>query len=166
MNTPKDKSPRINQFTKSTVILKTSNLTLNKVENNDEEPKNDFYCVTRPLYFFSRLVGLMPFTLVRCSNRNILIAKVTVRDLIWFFISIAWYCVLAAFASNNLRLPQSSSEKPPGSESLTINVGDHLLLIVGLLIGSLSIIMDMFNRNKLANIAQKYDIFDNEVSLR
>lgn len=152
----KSKSPR-NQM--PTIMVKSSNSSVDAIENDDDDDRKfDFYHAFMPLYTFSRLFGYMPFSIVRSLNGNILTSKVTVLDLIWFFIAIVWYFLLAAIATKNLRLPQDPNE------SLTINVGDHLLLIVGLLLGIFSIIMDMFNRNKLVKIVQNFNTFDDEVS--
>lgn len=142
-----------------TIMVKSSNSSVDAIENDDDDDRKfDFYHAFMPLYTFSRLFGYMPFSIVRSLNGNILTSKVTVLDLIWFFIAIVWYFLLAAIATKNLRLPQDPNE------SLTINVGDHLLLIVGLLLGIFSIIMDMFNRNKLVKIVQNFNTFDDEVS--
>lgn len=152
----KSKSPR-NQM--PTIMVKSSNSSVDAIENDDDDDRKfDFYHAFMPLYTFSRLFGYMPFSIVRSLNGNILTSKVTVLDLIWFFITIVWYFLLAAIATKNLRLPQDPNE------SLTINVGDHLLLIVGLLLGIFSIIMDMFNRNKIVKIVQNFNTFDDEVS--
>lgn len=142
----------------STIVAKSSNSRVAAAENGVVEQKFDFYYGFRPLYLFSRFVGLMPFTIVRCTNGNILTVNVTTGDWIWFFIAIIWYTVLAIISTKNLRLPQDSNE------SLAINVGDHVILIAGLLLGSFSIAMDLFNRKRLMDIAQKYEIFDSEVS--
>lgn len=156
MNNSKEKSPH-NQLA-AKINVKSSNSRINSVGNNCDEKVVSFYRTFKSLYTFSRLVGLMPFSIVLSANGNIITTKVTVHDIIWMVISVAWYIMLAAIAGWSLQLPRGPNE------SLTINVGDTLLLIVGLCIGVLSILMDMFNRNKLINISQKYEIFDYEVS--
>lgn len=156
MDKLKNKSPR-NQL--PTIMVKSSNSSVDTIENDDYDQKFDFWRVFHPLYIFSHLFGLMPFSIVRSPSGDTLTAKVTVGCLLWFFIAIMWYFLLGAIATKNLRLPQDPNE------SLTINVGDHALLIAGLGLGIISIIMDMFNRNKLVKIVQSFNVFDNEVRL-
>lgn len=141
------------------IKVKSANLSGETEDKNDSVHKNiGFGYAISPLYTYSRLVGLMPFTIARSENGKDFTVNVTVRDWIWFFTAIIWYIVLAAIATKNLKLPQNPNE------SLTINVGDHLLLIFGLLQGSFSIVMDMFNRNRLIDMTLKYQIFDKKVS--
>lgn len=156
MDTFKSGSPH-NQLSK--IKVKSSNSRVVAAENGAVEQDFDFYYGFRPLYLFSRLTGLMPFTIVQGANGTILSVQVSVFDWIWFFTAITTNTALAIISTKNLRLPQDHNE------SLAINVGDHLILIVGLILGSFSIAMDMFNRRKLTELAQKYEIFDNEVSV-
>lgn len=141
------------------IKVKSADSSVETVTENDVDQKHlDFCYAITPLYTCSRLVGLMPFTIIRSPSGNGLAVKVTGRDLVWFITAILWYTVLALISTKNLRLPQDPNE------SLTINVGDHMIIISGLLMGSFSIVLDMFNRNRLINMAQKYEIFDKKVS--
>lgn len=158
MDNFKSKSPR-NQF--PTILVKSSNSSVGTIEDDDDnkaQQKLCFYYAFKPIYFFSRFVGLMPFSVVRSLDGNGLSARVTVYDIIWFIISIASGILLAVIDTKNMRLPQSKNE------SLTINVGDHLLLIVGLSVGTFSICLDMFNRKRIVKIIENFESFDKEVS--
>lgn len=160
MDKLKNRSPR-NQF--PTIIVKSSNSSVSAIENDDVDDGCDdhtlsFHYSFRPLYFFSRFVGLMPFSVTQSLNGNGLSARVTVYDLIWFILSIVISISLGVIDTTNIRLPQNSNE------SLTINVGDHLLLIFGLSVGTLSVALDMFNRKRLVNIVESFETFDREVS--
>lgn len=120
--------------------------------------KYDFVYSLWPTYFFSRAVGLMPFSIVISSNGEIQRARVGVYDLIWFVVSVSWYILLAFISYVDLRLPQSPNE------SFILKLGDHLLLIYGLFHGAFMILMDMFNRRRIVELAQRCFAFDQEVS--
>lgn len=114
MDTLRSKSSG-NQLSK--IIVKSVESRVNTVENDVVEEEFCFHYAFKPLYVVSRLIGLMPFSIVRGANGNILACKVTVFDFIWFFITIIWYFVLAADANKNLRPP------PNPNQSLMINLG-------------------------------------------
>lgn len=120
--------------------------------------KYDFVYSNWPTYFFSRAVGLMPFSIVLSSNGRIQRARVGMYDLIWFVISVSWYILLAFVSYLDLKLPQNPNE------SFILKLGDHLLLIYGLCHGAFMILMDMYNRRKIVELAQKCFAFDREVS--
>lgn len=122
-----------------------------------EQPKDSMYSFW-PTYLFNRSVGLLPFSIVRSPNGDVLKPKVGTFDIIWFVAALSWYLLMAFLSYQDLKLPQDPKE------SFILKLGDHMLLIWGLLHGSLMVIMDMCNRYRLIDIAQKYGAFDKEVT--
>lgn len=128
------------------------------VESTAKVMKLDFAYTFRPVYYFSRIFGFLPFTIVYNANGSIQGPKVRVFDITWFMLSIALY-ILSAFmhfrSIENLK-----------SQSFVLIVGDFLLLKLGLVFCILVIVMDMCNRFKLVEILKQFNSFDDKVSPR
>lgn len=151
--------PNITTIAPKNMLSSNSNRELVK-EKACGQPKDSIYTYSFwPTYLFNRSVGLMPFSIVRSPNGEVLRPKVGMFDIIWFVVAVSWYLLLAFVSYQDLKLPQDPKE------SFILKLGDHLLLIWGLLHGSLMIIMDMCNRFRLIDIAQKYGTFDKEVNI-
>lgn len=111
------------------------------------------------IYLFSRAIGLLPFSVVRDSNGRVQRAKVSLLDFIWFAISIGLNLFMAFYCYQTTEVPQDPNE------SVILIIGDNMLLIVGLLLGAFSILIDMFNRGRLVNIVKRFSAFDDEVNI-
>lgn len=112
----------------------------------------------QPIYYFSRSIGLYPFTLVYNSNGSIKGARVHLFDSFWFLISIGLFLIALFF----------TYERVMHIHALNLNLSDMMYFlsqIPPLLFGSVGIVLNTLNRNKLTNILEKFIIFDNEVSL-
>lgn len=109
-----------------------------------------------PIYYVSRVFGLMPFSIVCRTVRK---PHVNIFDGIWFLLSILLYISLAINSYRNMKFPDEKN-----TASFIINVGDSLLLNVGLIYAALIIIFDMHNRFKLIEILNKFIAFDKEVN--
>lgn len=114
----------------------------------------------RPVYYFSRIFGLMPFSIACDTRRDIQKPQINVLDGVWFVCSMLIYISMAIISYKNMKLPQDTNKS-----SFILVLGDYLLLYVGLIYGALIILFDMLNRYKLVGILNKYITFDNEVSL-
>lgn len=112
----------------------------------------------QPIYYFSRLIGLWPFTMIYISNGLIKETRINLFDSVWFLISISFYLTALFYACRKF---DSDSSKIFDIWSLVYCIGQ----ILALLFGAVGIALDMFNRNKLINILNKFIIFDNEVSV-
>lgn len=112
-----------------------------------------------PIYYLSRAFGLLPFSVDRNSNSDILRAKVGVKDLFWFVTSISIY--LFSVIINYMTFMARLEEHEQGS---ILILGDHLNLIFGLCYGAFVIIMDMYNRNRIIAILNKFAVFDRMVT--
>lgn len=111
----------------------------------------------RPIYYFSRIFGLMPFSIIYSSDGRAQKPRVSVFDGLWFVISICIYILMAVISYKNIILPTNSNS------SYLMILGDYVLLILGLFIGALTIGMDMCNRFKIVDILKMFDTFDNKV---
>lgn len=122
--------------------------------------KLDFAYSFLPVYYFSRILGLLPYSFICDSEGELQAQQVDLIDGIWFLLSICIY-VLAAFTNfQTITLPKEMKIES------ALYFGHYALLIQGLLICAISIGMDMYNRNKLVAIFKAFIEFDKEVSER
>ena len=108
------------------------------------------------VYFFSRCIGLWPFTIIYHSDGSIKGARIHLFDKLWFLISICLYLTALYYAFLNMK---NQTAKNGHISSFIF----YLTQIPVLLFSCVSIILDMINRNKLVNTLKKFNIFDSEV---
>lgn len=114
----------------------------------------------RPIYYFARIFGSMPYTIYCDSNGNAHEPKVRIVDGVWFVISMCIFLSMAFFSYRNMESLQN-----PNTSSYILILGDQILLILCLIFGAQIIGMDMLNRDKLVDILKKITAFDKEASL-
>lgn len=114
------------------------------------------YCI-RPIYYMSRLCGLLPFSIARNSNGEIQAPRVKIFDFLFFTLSIIWYLFLTCNSFHDIQY------WPNLNKSQVLTVSNYSLLIMGLIFGGLTITMDMFNRSRLVDILKKFIKFDQNV---
>lgn len=119
--------------------------------------KNGFVQSVSPIYFFSRVVGLMPFTIAHDRDSKILRAKVTAFDFIWFVISISVHTCFVVIWYRNLDYKKIKNV----SNVLPIGMGAHATF--GLIYSVICVVMDMCNRCKLVDLLRRFMTFDKEV---
>lgn len=146
---------------RSVVSMKSfSNIDLSTlVKRKIPSENNNFTYSLLPIYFFSRAIGLLPFSIIRDSSGRVREARLSVFDCLWFIISISGYLFLAWFCY------QKTVVSYDPNESFVLNIGDNMLLIFGLLYGAIIITMDLGNRNKLVEILKNFTAFDDAVSI-
>lgn len=111
-----------------------------------------------PIYYFSRILGLIPYSFICDSEGELQAPRINLIDGIWFLLSICIY-LLAAFTNyQTIALPKEMKI------ASALYFGHYALLILGLVISAISIAMDMWNRNKLVAILKAFNEFDKEVS--
>lgn len=121
--------------------------------------KLNFFYSFRPIYYFSRIFGFMPFTIVCDSTGTAREPAIRSLDIFWFIVSIFSY-LLSAFVSFEFALfPQN----PDYNESVILLGADYVIVISGLVFGAFIIVMDIFNRFKLVGILNDMKTFDEEV---
>lgn len=112
----------------------------------------------RPIYCFSRVFGLMPFSITHVSNVDIQEPRVSDLDWLWFMISTLTYSSLAFLNYQSMKLLYD-----PSVNLSVLVLGDKLLLVTVLICGVLIMVINMCNRFKLVNILNNFTAFDNEV---
>lgn len=128
------------------------------VANNSQRIKElNFEYGFRPVYNFSRLVGLWPFSIIHHSNGSILRASVSYFDGLRFISIVCLYLTLAYFSYEKLTAIQEKNEV------YISHAVSYLFQISCFLYGICAIVLDTINRNKLVNILQKFIEFDKEV---
>lgn len=126
----------------------------NKVKNE----RINFWFSIRPMYYFSRIFGLMPFSIVRNSNDEIQTARVNKFDFLWFITSVSLYSCMAVVCFRTTHYEEGRNL------SHVLLIGDRLLLTICLVSSVIKIIFDMSNRFRLIDIWKKLAYFDKEVS--
>lgn len=111
----------------------------------------------RPIYYFSRVFGLMPFSIVYDSNGDPQVPRVGIFDLLWFVISICIYLPFVYYCYKQLAI--SNDQSVP----ILFLLGAYILQMLDLIYGVLIIGIDMYNRFKLVGILKKITAFDKEV---
>lgn len=122
-------------------------------KNNDSEIRKEipnFAYSFRPVYYFLRFFGLIPFSIIYNSNDEIQKCKITKFDGFWFVISWSMYLLMVS-SIKIMHVPTSFS-------------------ILGIIFGILSftysfsaIVVNMWNRYKFIKILKQITIFDIEV---
>lgn len=131
--------------------------------DNNRLKKRNFAYAFLPIYYFSRIFGLMPFTIIYNSRGEIQAPQVRRFDAFWFGISISIY-VLAAFTNFQTSVQTMQLPEKMKIISFALYFGHYMLLIEGLLVGAIAIGLDMYTRHKLVAILKAFIAFDNEVS--
>lgn len=127
----------------------------NDRSKNDNPPgKLNWSFAFRPIYYFLRVYGFMPFTIVYDSIGEAQKTKVTLRDILWFLVSLCVY--LLAFKGN------SNWEETHTVLNVTpvIKFGGNILFGAETVFSIIGIIMDHYNKLKLIHMLQKFDQFD------
>lgn len=109
-----------------------------------------------PIYYFSRCVGLWPFTITYNSNGTIKAARIRLFDMLWFLFSIGFY--LTALYCNCAYL------KTNMQSDNTFHLINFTTQMAFILFGIVGVVLDMFNRKRLVNILDSFAIFDRKVS--
>lgn len=132
------------------------NAAVNMVKRSDNNEKNINYLYSfRPIYYFSRFFGLMPFSIIYDSSGEVQRPIITIFDGLWFVISMCSYS-FAVFLSIRLKIM-----KQPSPTFVTI-LGNTFIMMT-ILYGVLAVAIDMCNRYKFIEIVKKFTGFDKEV---
>lgn len=127
-------------------------------ENNREasEKQNFSHCF-RPIYYFARVAGQMPFTITSCRNGATVAAKFNICDFIWLAISLGIHIYFIHWTFKEF-------------ESYKILSADDVLAIFNLtmwianfFLGIFFMVLDAYNRLKIVEMLNKITMFDQEV---
>lgn len=117
---------------------------------------SNFVYSYRPMYYFSRFFGLLPFSFVCDSSGQLQVPQIRAVDGVWFVFTIVGYIVLAI---NSCQVPEPPKEAVP-----LIYYSNTLLLSVGLFNGANMIVVNMCVRFKFVTILKIITDFDKEAS--
>lgn len=121
-----------------------------------------FTHVFRPIYYFNRLCGHMPFSIVQSSTDQLHRPRVSIFDVLWFAISICAYMGLVICICWYIKRALSIYPVKPILYLLAATI--NLLRLINFLCGILMLIMDMCHRYKLVIIFNEFTVFDRKVS--
>lgn len=133
---------------------------MKSLENTSKVLPKQFEHSFKPVYYFSRCIGLWPFTIAYNSNGSIKEARVHLLDSLWFLISICLYLTALFFYYEDLMQSFNLKKSYYFSDLLFL-----ISQIPPLLFGSVAIVLNMFNRNRLINVLKDFITFDTEVML-
>lgn len=131
------------------------------VAKENRVEKRNFGYSFLPIYYFSRVFGLMPYSIVYNARGEIQKSQVRMIDGLWFIISICIYVLVAFTNYLNVKLPEEMT-----TVSVALYFGHYMLLIEGLLVSAITIGLDMYNRHKLVVILKSFISFDKEVCVK
>lgn len=129
-------------------------------ERNDAptEQQHFAYCF-QPIYYFARIAGQMPFTIIRQPpNSSIVKAKFYVRDFFWLAFSL---CIHISYI--RISILDFKSYKHKNSVTSTMYFGNLTLWFASLLLGIGVIASDVCNRVRIIRILNEFTAFDKEV---
>lgn len=142
----------------STKRFKTTSNISDSVELKNQGNSMIFYHWIQPVYYASRIFGFTPFSFKFNAKSEVSGCKVEIRDFIWFLVSLFIYISMAYLTWCTLNVI------PNMEHSYILFIGNHAVVIFGLICGVLDVIFDMFNRNQLTDIIIKLNTFDKEVN--
>lgn len=135
---------------------------------NRQSIGGDIYSLTSWLHIVNRLFGFWPFTIEfntrGANNRNQSFVCVKAWDWIWFVLSLVIY---GSFNIILINMALNAQDTPDlylasGSKLIEIVIA-NITTLCSILVGFLSIIMDMINRTDIWWIINTFNEFDEEV---
>lgn len=138
--------------------IETNRETMESVHVQHTRTKVNFnvYRLAQPIYYISRLFGLLPFTLQCDDNGAVKCVTVTIFDKIWFAIALSWYAVLSGLCIV-VSLIDYINEA-----SVFLHMASIFLLFVGLSHGVFSIAKNMLQRHQFGCILNDLFVCDTE----
>lgn len=116
------------------------------------EHSNNLLGMFRPIYIYSRIYGLFPFSVNLELNKPI----VTKVDFLIFVLHLMLY---TGYASLNIYSNTNKHAKIP----TVIEIGNRINLVCGISSGIVVIVFDLLNRKNVWKIFQKFESFDRVV---
>lgn len=125
----------------------------------------DFMDCLKPMNYFLRTLGLMPFSIYRVPNGNILKSKVRKWDVMWSLFTLCIYssCVFISLEYGNLQ-QESHAHNKSFIHIYRGVIAHNLHTTLGVIFCILFVTMDMCNRNEIVDLFNKFVIFDKEVT--
>lgn len=119
--------------------------------------KSNFSYGFRPIYYFSRIFGYMPFKVVHDSNGLIKGARTRLFDILWTMFSIGLHLFGAVHFFVTAGCTTENFDK-----SIILANGTKGLTVLRRLFNCLCLGMDIYNRFRLIDILKELNSFDEE----
>lgn len=129
----------------------------NTAEVEDHPKTASFTFGLRPIYYFSRVFGLLPFSIIHDSDGVALEPKIGKLDALWMVINIGIYASMTYFVYKDINYYQNAI-------TTTLLTGDDLLFLMEIILGMVIIGLDFYNRFGFIDILRKFSIFDTEAN--
>lgn len=129
------------------------------IETQKLSEKFNFMYSFRPIYFYSRVCGFMPFTITYKSCGAIDGLRIKKFDTLWFGVSIVINVTLAYMISMDTEYLHETK-----NGSIILMGGDYLLQISSMIFDAVFIFADLCIRHKFVDILRKINIFDEQVT--
>lgn len=128
----------------------------NSIEKEIQRKRNiDFLYCFRPIYYFSRIFGSMPFSIIHDSNGDVKKSRITIFDGFWFVISICIYSAAVFLIFDSKIMDQASPT--------FVTILGNTFIMMNITHGVLSVPIEMCNRFKFIEIVKNFVIFDKDV---
>lgn len=114
----------------------------------------------QPVYYYSRVAGLWPFTITYNSHGSIKEARIHPFDILWLCASICLYSA-AIFYYIDIMM-----HADPTNGTYISNMISNVCQTIYLVFCTVGIAIDMFNRKNLVSMLDKFTVFDTEVSIK
>lgn len=145
-------------MTAKSIQLKFTSFKMLSVVNSKKVKSNKIEHGFESIYYFSRAIGVWPFTIVYNSNGLIQSTGVCVVDGFWIVISMCLYFTAIFFTYQDLKDANHSNV-----DSIAFSL-HYLIQMMTLLFGAIcGILLNFINRNKIMNILEEFITFDNQV---
>lgn len=119
--------------------------------------KFSFEHAIRPVYYFSRLTGQWPFSVIHDSKGTLQRARVGFFDILWPILVICINLTLSLDSFDQLKEDQEKNVIRIRSAV------EYLLDMCSFLFVAIGIVLGVINCNKLVDILRKFNAFDKEV---
>lgn len=125
-------------------------------KKSDSKKSPDFISSYRPMYYFSRFFGLLPFSFVYDLNGELQAPRISIFDGVWFVVSIVFYVLLAISSYQPVEIKHDPAP--------LVTVSNALILTVGFTNGIVMIVMNVCVRFRFTTILKTITAFDKEAS--
>lgn len=119
---------------------------------------SNFIYSFRPIYYFNRVYGLMPFTIIYNADGTANRCEIRTFDMFWFIAAVVLNVIFSIMPRKDTHYLQD-----PKTTSNILTGGDYFLESFAMIFNVILIAMDMFFRLNLVKILKKINTFDEEV---
>lgn len=147
------------KFTRQNMRLEQSMAKQHRAKDVSDQLQSNFLQSFKPIYYFSRVFGLMPFSIVCNSSGEIQKHRVNRFDAAWFIVSICVFSLVAFLTYEHLIYVHN--------DAFILNsivFFDNIHITMELVFAVLFIGMDMYNRSYIVDMMKLLATFDKEVN--